>query len=339
MEGEDVPARAAAAGARLREALSRLPGVVSVRGEGLLLAAVLANDFAGPACTEALQGGLVVNAPRPDVLRFAPSLLVSDDDIDRAVAILSRILARLLAAFGVRPTTTATWSPCHATSPSEERTMTADGTIPTSGATRHVLDVDDLGPDGLEEVLALAERPVGSLARSLEGRGVALVFEKPSARTRNSSELATVALGGHPVYIQGDEVGMDARETAADVARTLACYHRVIGARVMDHRTLERMAAALDAAGVDVPVVNLLSDRAHPCQALADLLTLRQRFGADASRDRTVAYIGDANNVWRSLALAASMSGVSSRIASPPGYGPSPEDVALVRARRRRAAW
>ena len=203
---------------------------------------------------------------------------------------------------------------------------------PTTGGTRHVLDVDDLTPDGLAEVLALADRDPGTLPRSLEGRGVALVFEKPSARTRSSSELAVVALGGHPVYVQGTEVGIDHRETAEDVARTLASFHRVVCARVMDHRTLERMAATLDAAGVDVPVVNLLSDRAHPCQAVADLLTLRQCFGAEGARGRTVAYIGDANNVWRSLALAASMAGITTRVASPSGYGPSPEDVALVRS-------
>src|SRR5271154_1512504 len=97
------------------------------------------------------------------------------------------------------------------------------------GATRHVLDVDDLGRDGIEEVLSLAEREPGSLDRSLEGAGVALVFEKPSARNR--SELAVVALGGHPVYIQGAEVGFDQRESAEDIARTLACYHRVVCAR------------------------------------------------------------------------------------------------------------
>jgi predicted acetylornithine/succinylornithine family transaminase len=102
MEAERVPERAVAAGARLRDGLSRLPGVASVRGEGLLLAALLVNDFAGPACAEALQGGLVLNAPRPDVLRFAPSLLVSDAEIDQALAGLSRILARMLAAFGPR---------------------------------------------------------------------------------------------------------------------------------------------------------------------------------------------------------------------------------------------
>ncbi len=100
MEAEHVPERAAAAGARLRDGLGRLPGVVTVRGAGLLLAAVLADDLAGPACAEALQEGLVLNAPRPDVLRFAPSLLVTDDEIDRALATLARILARQPAASG-----------------------------------------------------------------------------------------------------------------------------------------------------------------------------------------------------------------------------------------------
>jgi ornithine carbamoyltransferase len=159
-----------------------------------------------------------------------------------------------------------------------------------------------------------------------------MVFEKPSNRTRNSTEMATVTLGGHPVYIQGHEVGIDTRETAADVARTLACYHAVLCARVVDHGSLARMAGALDAASVPVPVVNLLSDRAHPCQALADLLTLRQVFGPETVADRTLAYVGDANNVWRSLALAASMAGIATRVASPVGFGPSEEDVALVRS-------
>ena len=96
-------------------------------------------------------------------------------------------------------------------------------TVATPAWTRHVLDIDDLGQDGLAAVLALAEREPGELPAVLAGEGVALVFEKPSNRTRNSTEMATVALGGHPVYIQGHEVGIDTRETAADVARTLAC--------------------------------------------------------------------------------------------------------------------
>jgi ornithine carbamoyltransferase len=166
----------------------------------------------------------------------------------------------------------------------------------------------------------------------------ALVFEKPSARTRSSTELAVVALGGHPVYIQGPEVGIDERETAEDVARTLACYHAVICARVLDHEALVRIAGALDAVDVSgagahgggVPVVNLLSDLAHPCQALADVLTVQQEFGSLAGR--TLAYVGDANNVWRSLAVTGAMLGMRTRLAAPEGYRPSPDDLARLDA-------
>ncbi len=198
--------------------------------------------------------------------------------------------------------------------------------------TRHVLDVEDLGADGLAAVLELAAAEPATLPRVLEGSGVALLFEKPSNRTRNSAEMATVALGGHPVFIQGAEVGVDVREPAGDVARTLACYHAVLCARVLDHHSLERMAGALDAAGVEVPVVNLLSDRAHPCQALADLLTLRTVFGAGGLGGRSLAYVGDANNVWRSLAAAAALIGMATRIAAPDGYGPSADDVERIRS-------
>jgi ornithine carbamoyltransferase len=177
---------------------------------------------------------------------------------------------------------------------------------------RDLLTVADLGRDGIEAVLALAERR--DLGGVLTGKGVALVFQKPSARTRNSMEMAVAQLGGHPVYIQKDEVGLGTRETAEDVARTLACYHEIIAARVMDHQDLERMAAATDA-----PVLNMLSDTAHPLQALADLLTVRQLLGTLAGA--RIAYVGDANNVCRSLAEACSAMGVELAIASPAGYG------------------
>ena len=189
-------------------------------------------------------------------------------------------------------------------------------------------DVDDLDPDAWEHVLALALEwpPVQRLA----GDGVALLFEKPSARTRNSCEMAVVDLGGHPVYIQGAEVGLDTRETAEDVARTLACYHRVLCARVFDHGLFARMAAALERSGFDVPVVNLLSDDAHPCQAVADVLTLREALGP--LRGRALAYVGDANNMARSLAKAGLLEGMEVRLAAPEGYAFSPAELSSLQA-------
>jgi ornithine carbamoyltransferase len=177
---------------------------------------------------------------------------------------------------------------------------------------RHLLDIDDLRVAELVELLDRSERP--DLVPVLERRGVALIFEKPSARTRNATEMAVVQLGGHPITIRGDEIGMDTRESVEDVTRTLARYHAVLAARVFEHRTLERMAAV-----TTVPVVNLLSDLAHPMQALADVLTLRQEFGT--LDGRTLAWIGDTNNVCRSLTIAASMLGMEVRIAAPPQYG------------------
>jgi ornithine carbamoyltransferase len=182
--------------------------------------------------------------------------------------------------------------------------------------TRHVLETDDLAADELLAVLDLARQPRPRPV--LAGRGAALVFEKPSNRTRNATEMAVVQLGGHPISIRGDEVGLGTRETAEDIARTLACYHAVIGARVRDHGNLERMAAALDASGTAVPLINLLSDKAHPCQALADLLTMQEVLGG--LRGRTLAWVGDANNVCRSLLLGGALAGMRMRVASPPAF-------------------
>jgi ornithine carbamoyltransferase len=159
---------------------------------------------------------------------------------------------------------------------------------------------------------------------------VALLFQKPSARTRNSTEMAVVDLGGHPVYIQGTEVGLDTRESAEDVARTLGCYHRVLCARVFDHGVLGRMTTALERSGFDVPVVNLLSDAAHPCQAVADVLTLREALGA--LHGRVLAYVGDSNNMARSLAKAVLLEGMEVRIASPAGYAFSAGELAGLQA-------
>jgi ornithine carbamoyltransferase len=184
---------------------------------------------------------------------------------------------------------------------------------------RHLLDVTDLTPDEIRVVLALAERPIESLGRPLGGAGAALIFEKPSNRTRHSMEMAVVQLGGHPVYTRGEEVGFDTREPVEDVARIMEGYHSVIAARVFDHLTVTRMAAV-----VDVPVVNMLSDHSHPLQALADALTMQQHLGDLAGK--TVAYVGDYNNVARSLAEVSAMLGMHIRFACPHGFdAPLPE--------------
>ena len=187
---------------------------------------------------------------------------------------------------------------------------------------RHFLDADDLQPSEFARILNLAADP--EPPQVLAGKGAALLFEKPSARTRSATEMAVVQLGGHPVYIGAAEVGLDERESVEDVTRTLAGYTSVIGARVFEHSTVERMAAVSD-----VPIVNLLSDHAHPTQAVADLLTIRAELGH--LEGLSLAYVGDANNVARSLAYAAGLSGIGLRVASPEGYGFKESDLRPMR--------
>ena len=178
---------------------------------------------------------------------------------------------------------------------------------------KHFLEVDDLSPDELATVLDMAEHadPPAVFA----GRGAALLFEKPSNRTRVSMEMAVSQLGGHPISLRNEEVGIDTRETAEDLARVYSGMCALIGARVFEHSKLERMATV-----ATVPVVNMLSDDAHPVQALADLLTIRQRFGS--LEGRSLAYVGDGNNVCRSLMAAAAVAGMRMRVATPAGYEP-----------------
>ncbi len=187
---------------------------------------------------------------------------------------------------------------------------------------RHFLDITDLDSAGLAAVMELSQVPVEELGRPLDGAGAALIFEKPSNRTRHSMEMAVTQLGGHPIYTQGAEVGIDTREPAEDIARIMAGYHRLIAARVFDHSVLVRMADAVEGSVTtpDASVVNMLSDRSHPLQGLADLLTMSQQIGDLAGR--TVAWIGDYNNVARSLGEVAAMTGMHLRYGAPSGYGP-----------------
>jgi ornithine carbamoyltransferase len=189
---------------------------------------------------------------------------------------------------------------------------------------KHFLEVDDLTPAELAHVLELAK--LSPAPPVMTGRSMSLIFEKPSNRTRNSSEVAVFQLGGHPLSIRGEEVGFDERESVEDITRTLGQYHAAIGARVFDHTVLERMAAVSP-----VPIINLLSDVAHPCQGLADLLTMQQHFGYLAGLK--LAWVGDGNNVCRSLILASSLTGIDVAVACPPGFEPDPAAVAIAQGR------
>lgn len=182
----------------------------------------------------------------------------------------------------------------------------------------HFLTIRDQDPSTLDRLVAEPES--GLPGAPLAGRGVALVFEKPSLRTRHSSEIAVVQLGGHPVYTRGEEVGFDTRESVEDATRILAGYHALIAARVHDHETLRRMAAVSA-----VPVVNLLSDLDHPLQAVADAITMTRRFGS--MRGLRVAWVGDFNNVARSLTEIVVMLGGTMAISCPGGYGPANSDL------------
>ncbi|MEX2430656.1 MAG: ornithine carbamoyltransferase [Dehalococcoidia bacterium] len=178
------------------------------------------------------------------------------------------------------------------------------------------LSINDFTDAEIRKALDAAEvyRRGISTGMPLAGRSVAMIFEKPSLRTKVSFDIAVYELGGHAIYLGRDEVGLDVREPVEDVARVLERWASAIVARVFDHRVLERFAAA-----AAVPVVNALSDLEHPCQAMADLLTVRQRL--KRLEGVKVAYIGDANNCALSLGLGCAGTGAHFSIASPAGYG------------------
>jgi len=190
---------------------------------------------------------------------------------------------------------------------------------------RDFLSILDLSPAELEAVLdlALGMKRDGPGARSLRGQTLALIFEKPSLRTRTSFEMAMHRLGGHAIYLNSHEVQMGEREPVKDVARVLSRMVQAIAARTYAHQTVVDLAE-----WASVPVVNALSEEEHPCQAVADLLTLRERFGNLGGVRLT--YVGDGNNVARSLAYACRMAGAHLVVASPHGYELPPEVLARV---------
>jgi ornithine carbamoyltransferase len=181
---------------------------------------------------------------------------------------------------------------------------------------RDFLSLADISPDDLRLVIetALRLKRDGSTG-ILQDRSIALVFEKPSLRTRVSFERAMQQCGGYAIYLSQNEVGMGVREPVKDIARVLNEYVDAIVARTFAQSTIEELARY-----AEVPVINALSDEEHPCQALADILTIHERFGR--VRNVHITYIGDGNNVARSLVLAAAMLGAHTVLATPPGYDP-----------------
>jgi ornithine carbamoyltransferase len=195
---------------------------------------------------------------------------------------------------------------------------------------RDLLSIRDLSPDELEMLLrtALSMKRDGS-PPLLEGKTAALVFEKPSLRTRVSFEVGMKQLGGSAIYLSQSEVGLGQREPVEDVARVLSRYVSGIVARTYEQKTLTSLAAASD-----VPVINALSDDEHPCQALADLLTIREKKGRLAGI--RIAFIGDGNNVSASLAIASGLAGAEFVIAAPADYSLTADVVEVARDWARR---
>jgi ornithine carbamoyltransferase len=201
---------------------------------------------------------------------------------------------------------------------------TATLTAPSVLLVNDLLTGAEWGAAQTRELLALATEVKAHperYAKTLHGKTLAMIFEKPSLRTRVTFEVGIQSMGGSVVFLDQTQARLGERESIADVARNLERWVQGIVARVYEQRVLEQMAA-----NANIPVINALSDRFHPCQALADFLTLQEKFGD--LRGFKLAYIGDGNNVCHSLIFLAGRLGVNLRIATPADYKPEPEVLA-----------
>lgn len=191
---------------------------------------------------------------------------------------------------------------------------------------KQLLSLAELSPATLKDLLNLAldvKQQPQQYRQALAGKSIALIFEKPSLRTRVSFDVGINKLGGHSVYLDQQNGAMGKRETVADFGRNLACWTDAIVARVFSQQTLEQLAHASNK-----PVINALSDLYHPCQALADLLALKERFG-DLSKVH-LAYVGDGNNVCHSLMIGAALSGMKMTVVTPQGFSPDAQVLLKV---------
>ncbi len=186
---------------------------------------------------------------------------------------------------------------------------------------KDILSILDLDRTGLEEILDLAgelksKRALGIFPDHLKKKSVGLIFEKASTRTRISFETGVFELGGHPLFLNPNDMQLGRGEIIPDTARVLSRYLSAIMIRSFKHSTVEELAKFST-----IPVINGLSDEEHPCQILADIMTIREQFGSGAG-DLTIAWIGDGNNVCNSLMLSSALTGYRINIAAPPGYEP-----------------
>lgn len=193
---------------------------------------------------------------------------------------------------------------------------------------RDIIAIEDLKTEEIFSILELAQDVKADRAKysaALKGKSLGLIFQKPSNRTRVSFEVGMFQLGGNSLYLGPNEIGMGGREATKDVARVLARYLDCIVARTYKHEDVKELAQY-----ADIPVINGLSDVAHPCQALTDIFTIKEKLGR--LKGVKLSYIGDGNNVLNSLMCAAAKVGLDMKIATPEGYEPSKSIVAMVRA-------
>jgi len=193
---------------------------------------------------------------------------------------------------------------------------------------KDLLSIRDLETKDIHDIIKLAADIKANSAKysnALKGKSIGLIFQKPSNRTRVSFEIGMFQMGGHSIYLGSSELGMGGRESVKDVACVLSRYLNGIIARTYKHDVLEELARH-----ASIPIINGLSDLAHPCQSLGDMFTIKEKFGT--LKGVTLAYIGDGNNVLNSLMAVAAKLGVDIKVATPKGYEPNVEMVRRARA-------
>lgn len=296
IEHYDLLENAKNVGAYLTEGLKQLGVFETVRGPGLMVGAIMKEPVAREIVAKAFDKKLIINATDDHSLRFVPPLILTYAQVDQALAILADVLNVKVPVMAGKAGTPAVVKPAY----------------------HDILAVGDLSDAQIEEVLGLASflkqrrKLAPSVITPIEGRSVAMVFEKPSLRTRVSFETAIRELGGHPIYLSKADIGMNTRESAKDIASNLARWCSMIVARLYWQKDLELLAEI-----ADVPVINALTEMEHPCQALADMMTVQESFGSDKVK---IAYIGDGNNVSRSLAKVATRLGYPMTICGPANF-------------------